>query len=271
MNRPITNSSRLSHDAPLAYLNSRYVVARCSQLCRVAPFPPGLRKCGSGPVVELAAAHQHQTHGLRRKHRAAVVRLDVLIPPISRPHVRDTSERRQPERRHGHRSICAEISVHVLRAGRPHRVSRRHRHRTMPEDIFPEINIPVVSVIWQYTGPQHAGDGAARHHLQPVLDQHQRDRHQEHGGADAQRHLGAEDLFPARRQPRPRHRADRLGDELDPRPDAGGHPAADRRRSTTPRAFRCCSSASAPTVSTSSSSTTTGSTTCASSWRRCRA
>src|SRR3981081_3797940 len=24
--------------------------------------------------------------------------------------------------------------------------------RTMPADIFPEINIPVVSVIWQYTG-----------------------------------------------------------------------------------------------------------------------
>src|SRR5258705_11167793 len=24
--------------------------------------------------------------------------------------------------------------------------------RTMPTDIFPEINIPVVSVIWQYTG-----------------------------------------------------------------------------------------------------------------------
>src|SRR5262249_52766307 len=24
--------------------------------------------------------------------------------------------------------------------------------RVMPEDIFPEINIPVVSVIWQYTG-----------------------------------------------------------------------------------------------------------------------
>src|SRR5271169_5986076 len=24
--------------------------------------------------------------------------------------------------------------------------------RTMPVDIFPEINIPVVSVIWQYTG-----------------------------------------------------------------------------------------------------------------------
>jgi multidrug efflux pump subunit AcrB len=22
----------------------------------------------------------------------------------------------------------------------------------MPQDIFPEINIPVVSVIWQYTG-----------------------------------------------------------------------------------------------------------------------
>jgi multidrug efflux pump subunit AcrB len=24
--------------------------------------------------------------------------------------------------------------------------------KVMPEDIFPEINIPVVSVIWQYTG-----------------------------------------------------------------------------------------------------------------------
>jgi hypothetical protein len=46
----------------------------------------------------LAAAHQHQTHGRRRKHRAAVVRLDVLIPPISRPRARYT-----PERRHGYR------------------------------------------------------------------------------------------------------------------------------------------------------------------------
>ena len=51
---------------------------------------------------------------------------------------------------------------------------------TMPKDIFPEINIPVVTVIWSYTGPQHAGDGAARHHLQPVFDQLERQRHPEH-------------------------------------------------------------------------------------------
>ena len=69
--------------------------------------------------------------------------------------------------------------------------------RTMPADIFPEINIPVVTVIWSYTGPQHAGDGAARHHLQPIFHQRERQRHQEHGGADPQRPVGAEDLLPA--------------------------------------------------------------------------
>ena len=35
--------------------------------------------------------------------------------------------------------------------------------RSMPTDIFPEIDIPVVTVIWRYTGLSHAGDGAARH------------------------------------------------------------------------------------------------------------
>ena len=57
--------------------------------------------------------------------------------------------------------------------------------RTMPTDIFPEIHIPVVTVIWQLHRPSHAGDGAARHHLQPIFDQRQRQRHQEYGGADA--------------------------------------------------------------------------------------
>ena len=33
--------------------------------------------------------------------------------------------------------------------------------------------------------PQHAGDGAARHHLQPVLDQRERQRYQEYRSADA--------------------------------------------------------------------------------------
>jgi MarR family transcriptional regulator, transcriptional regulator for hemolysin len=58
--------------------------------------------------------------------------------------------------RDGHRSICVEVSVHLLRPGHVHRVSRRFGHR-------------------------HAGDGAARHYLQSVLDQYQRDRHQAPG------------------------------------------------------------------------------------------
>ncbi len=36
---------------------------------------------------------------------------------------------------------------------------------TTPKDIFPSINIPVVSVIWQYTGLTPAGDAGARHDL----------------------------------------------------------------------------------------------------------
>jgi multidrug efflux pump subunit AcrB len=35
----------------------------------------------------------------------------------------------------------------------------------MPIDIFPEINIQVVSVIWQYTGLDTHPDGTARHRL----------------------------------------------------------------------------------------------------------
>ena len=102
--------------------------------------------------------------------------------------------------------------------------------RTMPADIFPEINIPVVSVIWSYSGLSTPEMEQRVSHLQPVFDQRQRQRHQEHGGADAQRAVGAENLLPARRQSRPRHRPDRVGDELDPRADAGRHPAAGHRR-----------------------------------------
>ncbi len=34
----------------------------------------------------------------------------------------------------------------------------------MPADIFPDINIPVVSVIWNYGGPLAGGDGGDYHH-----------------------------------------------------------------------------------------------------------
>ena len=56
--------------------------------------------------------------------------------------------------------------------------------RTMPTDIFPEIRHSGGHGDLAVHRPQHAGDGAAGHHLQPVRDQLQRQRHQEHGSAD---------------------------------------------------------------------------------------
>ena len=77
--------------------------------------------------------------------------------------------------------------------------------------------------------PDHAGNGTARQHLQPVFHQRQRQRHQEHGSADPQRSVDPEDLLPARRQSRPRDRANRLRDQCHSLADAARHRAADRR------------------------------------------
>ena len=100
---------------------------------------------------------------------------------------------------------------------------------SMPTDIFPEINIPVVTVIWQYTGLST-----------PEMEQRVTTYSQYAISSNVngiknieaqtlERPVGAEDLLPAGRQSRPRHRADRLGDQRDPRADAARHPAADHR------------------------------------------
>jgi hypothetical protein len=52
--------------------------------------------------------------------------------------------------RDGHGSICIEISVHVLRPGAFILFLGVSAITVMPMDIFPEINIPVVSVISTY-------------------------------------------------------------------------------------------------------------------------
>ena len=130
---------------------------------------------------------------------------------------------------HGHRSVRTQVSAHLLRACRADRVSWRHRH---PHDADRHLSAnqhPGRDDHLELHRPQHARDGAAGLHLQPVFDQLQRQRHQGHGVADAQRHLGAEDLLPAGRQSRPRHRADRLGHECHPCAHAARHPAADHR------------------------------------------
>ena len=56
------------------------------------------------------------------------------------------------ETTYGYRSVRAEISVHILRARRLVLFLGVVAMRAMPTDIFPEIRIPVVSVIWRYTG-----------------------------------------------------------------------------------------------------------------------
>jgi multidrug efflux pump subunit AcrB len=33
-----------------------------------------------------------------------------------------------------------------------------------PVDIFPNVNIPVVAALWNYTGPERRGDGGAHRH-----------------------------------------------------------------------------------------------------------
>ena len=52
----------------------------------------------------------------------------------------------------GHRSLCAEISAHLLWVAALILFLGVTAAVEMPTDIFPEIAIPVVSVIWQYTG-----------------------------------------------------------------------------------------------------------------------
>ncbi len=98
-----------------------------------------------------------------------------------------------------------------------------------PKDIFPVINIPVVTVIWQYTGltPQEMEARVTTYSEYSISANVNNIRDMEL--QTLVRALGREDLFPAGREHRSRHCADRLGHEFDPRPDAARHPAADHR------------------------------------------
>ena len=113
--------------------------------------------------------------------------------------------------------------------------------RSMPTDIFPEIRIPVVTVIGN-TPPHHVGDGTTRHHLQPIFPSaptSTASRTWKRRPSTACR--SRRSTFSRRRQPRPRHRANRVGDKRHSCPDAARHPAADCRGSSTRRACLCCS------------------------------
>jgi multidrug efflux pump subunit AcrB len=72
--------------------------------------------------------------------------------------------------------------------------------RSMPTDIFPEIRIPVVTVIWQYTGLTTPEMEQRVSTYSQYSISAKRQRHQEHGSADPQWSVDPEDLLPARRQ-----------------------------------------------------------------------
>ena len=99
----------------------------------------------------------------------------------------------------------------------------------MPTDIFPEINIPVVTVIWQYTGlsPQEMEQRVTTY--SQYSHQLERQRHQEHRSADAEGSRSQKIYFQPDVNIDLAISADRLRHQLHPRADAAGHPAADHR------------------------------------------
>ena len=99
---------------------------------------------------------------------------------------------------------------------------------SMRTDIFPEIRIPVVTVIWSYTGlsTPEMEQRVTTYSQYAISSNVNGIRNIEAQTPDGP--VGAEDLLPAGRQSRPRHLADRRGDQLDPRADAARHPAARR-------------------------------------------
>ena len=129
---------------------------------------------------------------------------------------------------YGYRSVRAEISVHVLRARSLDSFSWRRSDARNADRYFPRNQDPGGVGDLELYRPQHARDGAARHHLQSVLDQRERQRNQEYRSAEHEWAVGPEDLFPARRQSRSCHRADRGRHQCNPRAHAPRHPAAGR-------------------------------------------
>ena len=72
----------------------------------------------------------------------------------------------------------------------------------MRTDIFPEIDIPVVTVIWTYKGMETSEVERRITTYQRIRHHVERQRHQAHRVADAQRRGGDQDLLPSGRRHR---------------------------------------------------------------------
>ena len=142
------------------------------------------------------------------------------------------------------RPTRAATALHVRRAGAADpAASGRSRSLARRPTSFPNIDIPVVTVVWNYGGLS-ADEMASR-----IVVDFERgadddgQRHRAHRVAVAARHRGRQGLLPAGREHR---RGDRAGHRDRRSRSCGSCRPAPRRRSsssTTPRACRSCSSA----------------------------
>ena len=101
--------------------------------------------------------------------------------------------------------------------------------RTMPTDIFPEINIPVVTIIWSYTGlstpeMEQRVSTYSQYSISSNVNGIKDMESQTLNGISVQKIFFQPDVNLDLGD-----RADRVGDQCDPRPDAAWHPAADHR------------------------------------------
>ena len=69
-----------------------------------------------------------------------------------------------------------------------------------PTDIFPNINIPVISVVFSYTGLPPGRHGGPHRHVLRALAHHQRQRHRAHRIAVDSQLRDHQDLLPADRE-----------------------------------------------------------------------
>ena len=90
-----------------------------------------------------------------------------------------------------------------------------------PVDIFPDINIPVISVVWNYTGFAPAGHGRPHRHQLRARHDHHGQRHRAHRVAVGERRRRHQDLLPAGGQ-----YSDRAGAGDSDCADHGARPAA---------------------------------------------
>ena len=69
-----------------------------------------------------------------------------------------------------------------------------------PTDIFPNIDIPVVSILWNYTGLNSAGHGQPDRDAYRANSHHDGGRHRAQRIAIPERDRGGKGIFPAARK-----------------------------------------------------------------------